>query len=121
MMAVGREVPCLRNCGSDRAGVHGISPPRAVSGASVERLAGGAADVTGADTGLAEDLGGAHDHGRPDPLTMQRRGDTDTANGPRGRASIGASTVSAPGPSNSRVPAIDPVRVRASKTCSGRA
>ncbi len=40
---------------------------------------------------------------------------------PAAGLSMGMNTVSAPGPSSSRVPAIDPARVRASKTCSGRA
>src|SRR5690348_8729756 len=76
----------VRTFSSERAGVHGITPPGLVPGAAVERLAGGPADVAGADTGLAEDLRGAHDQGRPDPLTVQRRSDTDAADGPRGRA-----------------------------------
>src|SRR5262245_25462417 len=78
LLAFGRSA----NCGSSRAGVHGIAPPGLVSGAAVERLAGGPADVAGAHTGLAEKLGGAHDQGRPDPLPMQRRGDTNAADGP---------------------------------------
>src|SRR5215471_15850143 len=37
---------------SGRAGVHGVAPPGLVSGAAVERLAVGSADVEGSDTGL---------------------------------------------------------------------
>src|SRR5215475_352778 len=77
------------NRASGRTRVHGITAPGSVSGAAVERLASGPADVASADTSLAKDHGGAHNHGRPDPLSVERRVNTDAADGSDGRAEHG--------------------------------
>jgi inner membrane transporter RhtA len=64
------------------AAEHAVAAPGVVTGAGVEGLAFGPADVAAAGAGVAEDLGSAGDHGGADTVSLLAGCDAYAADGP---------------------------------------